>query len=323
MRARVVVASLAAGAVLFAVTWAQAGGDPAAKCKEAKAKAAGQKVAAFLKAIGKQTSKYPRARLRAQMARAQARFTRAFSKAERKGGCEVDGDVQRIEDKVDDFVTDTVTILSRFVDNGDGTITDPGTGLMWEKKDEGGGLHDVGNRYTWAGCCDGNCSPLPDQLCQPNAAAAGACSAQTGGAPGCAECLSGTCDVDPRGWGAVTTIWDWVVQVNGEGGSGFAGHSDWRIPSEDGCNSCYSDSRTKSCPCAPAELERILLEPYQCLKHPCIDGIFGPTAASGYWSSTTLAYNPGYAWVVYFFAGNVNFNGKDSNLYVRAVRGGS
>ncbi|HYC53394.1 MAG TPA: DUF1566 domain-containing protein [Candidatus Binatia bacterium] len=36
-----------------------------------------------------------------------------------------------------------------FTDNGDGTVTDAATGLMWEKKDQSGGIHDWGNTYTW------------------------------------------------------------------------------------------------------------------------------------------------------------------------------
>lgn len=36
-----------------------------------------------------------------------------------------------------------------YTDNGDGTITDHVTGLMWEKKDDSGGLHDKDNNYTW------------------------------------------------------------------------------------------------------------------------------------------------------------------------------
>jgi hypothetical protein len=36
-----------------------------------------------------------------------------------------------------------------YTDNGDGTITDNNTGLMWEKKDESGGIHDRHNRYRW------------------------------------------------------------------------------------------------------------------------------------------------------------------------------
>lgn len=35
-------------------------------------------------------------------------------------------------------------------DNGDGTVTDLNTGLMWEKKDDSGGIHDRDNGYTWS-----------------------------------------------------------------------------------------------------------------------------------------------------------------------------
>ena len=38
-----------------------------------------------------------------------------------------------------------------YTDNGDGTITDNDTGLIWEKKDDSGGIHDVDNTYTWSG----------------------------------------------------------------------------------------------------------------------------------------------------------------------------
>src|SRR5205085_3257383 len=37
-----------------------------------------------------------------------------------------------------------------FTDNGDGTITDDASGLMWEKKDNSGGIHDRDNEYTWS-----------------------------------------------------------------------------------------------------------------------------------------------------------------------------
>lgn len=40
--------------------------------------------------------------------------------------------------------------LERWVDNGDGTVTDHDTGLMWEKKTDDGGIHDRDNRYTWS-----------------------------------------------------------------------------------------------------------------------------------------------------------------------------
>jgi hypothetical protein len=36
-----------------------------------------------------------------------------------------------------------------YTDNEDGTVTDNNTGLMWEKKDQAWGIHDVDNKYTW------------------------------------------------------------------------------------------------------------------------------------------------------------------------------
>jgi hypothetical protein len=36
-----------------------------------------------------------------------------------------------------------------YTDNGDGTITDNNTGLMWEKKSDDGSIHDQHNVYTW------------------------------------------------------------------------------------------------------------------------------------------------------------------------------
>jgi hypothetical protein len=56
----------------------------------------------------------------------------------------------------------------RYRDNGDGTITDLTTGLMWEKKcaacEE---LHDVGSLYAWSG--DGEAQTIWDWLGRVNA----------------------------------------------------------------------------------------------------------------------------------------------------------
>ena len=47
----------------------------------------------------------------------------------------------------------------RFIDNGDGTLTDRQSGLMWEKKTStGGGVHDVSGRYTWCIGADFTCA---------------------------------------------------------------------------------------------------------------------------------------------------------------------
>jgi len=36
-----------------------------------------------------------------------------------------------------------------YTDNGDGTFTDDNTQLVWEKKDDLGGVHDKDNTYVW------------------------------------------------------------------------------------------------------------------------------------------------------------------------------
>jgi len=38
---------------------------------------------------------------------------------------------------------------ARFTDNGDGTVSDTLTGLIWEQKTDDGGLRDKDNTYTW------------------------------------------------------------------------------------------------------------------------------------------------------------------------------
>ena len=82
-------------------------------------------------------------------------------------------------------------------DNGDGTITDNKTGLMWEKKDQAAaGIHNFNDTYTW--CKD--VSP-PDGHCD------------TAGNP-----MDGT----------ITTTF--LATLNA--GGGFAGHTDWRIPNQ-------------------------------------------------------------------------------------------
>ncbi len=150
----------------------------------------------------------------------------------------------------------------RLVDNGDGTITDRHTGLMWEVKRHGdGGLHDVQRRLPWS--------------------------------------------FDGR----QETIWDWLAEVNREGGSGFAGHGDWRIPS---IKELYS------------------------LHDAGIVG-WGVAAATVHWSATTFADFPALALSVGFgppgplerpapdwvhrITGGVEPHPKTSRLAVRAVRG--
>jgi hypothetical protein len=216
--------------------------------------------------------------------------------------------------------------ISTFSDLGDGTIYDSATDLQWETKTTAVGsgvnaadLHDVDNYYSWSG----HCSVTTSKRCQPNLAAETACKAQTDAAywgDGCEQCVGGegTCTVAP----AITTAWDWLSQVNM---ANYAGHSDWRLPSESGCNACYTGLPRLSCTsCSAHELETILLSGKPCGATPCIASIFGPTVSVPYWSSSTRALDPTYAWSVDFFTGGADTSLKTASGFhrVRAVRDG-
>lgn len=53
-------------------------------------------------------------------------------------------------EKLQKLTDSTVCALPRFVDNGDGTITDNLTDLVWEKKSRDGGIHHVTTFRTWS-----------------------------------------------------------------------------------------------------------------------------------------------------------------------------
>jgi len=156
-------------------------------------------------------------------------------------------------------------LAPRFVDNDDGTITDKQTGLMWEKKVDSGGIHNVGNVYSWTAVGFPVFGTAPD--------------------------------------GTLYTVF--LPTLNNDTTSdpsqvGLAGHTDWRIPNI-------------------VELQTIL----DCTQGiPCIDPVFGPTAASLYWSSTSHTSTI-IAWQVNFLNGVIHDTSSKSGSYrVRAVRGG-
>jgi hypothetical protein len=256
---------MALGVALLLATSVSAGPTDAQKCEADKLKRTALYSACRLKA----ESKAVKTGDPAGYAKCDEKIVEKFTAAETKYGveCPTNGDVADIQSQATadtDFLALKLTGV-RFVDNGDGTVTDVETGLMWEKKDDFGGIHDKDNFYTWSA---------------------------TGTAP------DGT---------AFTTFLGTLnngTSADGTANSGcFAGHCDWRLPTS-------------------AELQTILLAPFPCGTNPCIDSVFGPTQSNSYWSATTFADFPDYAWFVKFDRGSVINDLKHFGFYVRAVRGG-
>jgi Protein of unknown function (DUF1566) len=81
----------------------------------------------------------------------------------------------------------------------------------------------------------------------------------------------------------------------------IGGYRDWRLPDRNELQSIVDYTRY----------------------NPSINRTAFPGAmSSDYWSSSTYASNPDYAWYVYFYYGYVGHNYKSYSFYVRAVRGG-
>lgn len=183
---------------LCALTFARpsaGGGTPAQKCDASKLKASGKKAACRMTEMAKAATGGV-----ADLTKCSTKFAPAFTKAETKAGvgvCPTEGDASAIEGVID---ADTNTLQAklggvRFVDNGDGTVTDNQTGLLWEQKghldstQNPSDPHDADNTYTRSDFMKSDGTGFLDALNN--------CTSSDGT--------------------AVTT-------------AGFAGHCDWRLP---------------------------------------------------------------------------------------------
>lgn len=112
--------------------------------------------------------------------------------------------------------------------------------------------------------------------------------------------------------GAITTIWDWVNQLNAVA---FGGHADWRPPTSGGPVAIPTGQA--------AELESIVDQELGLCgggAGPCISPIFGASPGAVYWTASTHSTVTANAWTVYFTSGNVLAPVKASASFVRAVR---
>ena len=189
-----------------------------------------------------------------------------------------------------------------YTDNTDGTITDQNTGLMWEKKDDSGGLHDKNNTYTWGMTSSPytmNGTMVTTFLAQLNNRCAG----------------DGTTDCTAGGDAACVGI----GTGNLAGKCGFASHRDWRIPNAKELQSIINYEIRYPGPTVDPKFHQAAT----CTG--CTDVTLAAcscTASYGYWSSTTFAYYLDFAWIVLFNDGTVGFDSKSYPYSVRAVRGG-
>jgi hypothetical protein len=273
---------------------------PAQVCEARKLEAAGNKANCLLRAYAAQVQGKA-----ANFDRCEAEFTTAFDKAEKPGECPTEGDTAAIEAQVDAAAANLAAALSgatppathqfpatgqttcrnnlgavipcagtgqdgetkagavlSYTDNGDGTITDNNTGLMWEKKSDDGSIHAQAATYTWA-----------------NAFAVH------------------------------------IVGLNTmNAGVGFAGHTDWRLPNVKELHSILN-------------YENVIPAVSPAFNTGCVAACTVLTCsctapATFYWSSSTSAASTPVAWSVSFAFGFVLRLNDDTNLSVRAVRGG-
>jgi len=176
-----------------------------------------------------------------------------------------------------------------FLSTGTGTAIDEGSGLEWELKTTDSSVHDVSNVYPYTGTCVGIGTAHPGEACKVNS-----------------YCSPGNCTdvVNFR-----TIAGNWVAALNL---AAFAGHADWRIPTQ-------------------AELRTLKREPCGSSTPPCT-ALPGPTridpftlaSPALYWTTDLFLAappaNPFQEYTVSFVYAGTHNAVSDDVQYLRAVR---
>lgn len=191
-----------------------------------------------------------------------------------------------------------------FLDNGDGTISDNVTGLMWEKKEDLNDIpvdcsseaascanpHDGDNRYSWTvGTTSFNGSVVTVLLEQLN--------------DRCNDDVTVPCSSDPD------------CSVPG-GPCGLAGHQDWRLPNATELQSIISYETF-----TPATFGALDVGCSAACNVETADTC-SCTSSTTYWSSTTYQGVALDAWTVDFVDGLILSTNKSLFAHARGVRGG-
>lgn len=112
-------------------------------------------------------------------------------------------------------------------------------------------------------------------------------------------------------------LMDWQTAVNWANNFGFAGHTEWRLPTSDTCAGFY---------CTESEMGHL----WSVELGNAAGGLMTNTGdfqnlnmqSSAFWSGTEVAGNTNNAWIFYAFYGNQYHTNKVSGLQAMAVSNG-